>query len=697
MRVLVLPVESSQAIPTEAQPSAVQAYALALRGQATGAKAPRFNLRRGEFAFKGDFDYVKDRMGLLASFAATVLLLLIASGVVRNSVLARREAQVDAVLCKTTERILGRCEKDYRPRAQHAAGRGEPRRRAAQELTAVNLLAEVTARVPSDVPVKLDRIQVELERIILQGETKSSKEIDTLTQGLREHRCFKEVNQGKVEKTRDGQKVTFRLDIQVQLPRAACWGGDLNHGSTHHGYSRRAGTRSAPREQRLLMVAGGAVVVFILFITLFSFSTSATKYRTRTQDKLAKLAQVQELAASYNQATAARSAIEAQLTGNDVSLLTYISDKATAAGLEAPNMTPKGEQGIGDGKILESTMELHLHGRGPAQADRVPPHGGERPWHRQGEVPAHRAAPGHGHPDGVDHRRNLPDQAAGRQPERRSPLARTMATQTKTSRWKIFLGYAAFALVALIALLAAHLPVRRAARAHRHRGAEVGQRGAHRHAAARLHRADGQERAHQPAARAAQRGHARGPGEWRPGRREMLGPAELGEPWWWTRCSCAPPCSLRALAFRAELMGGEARGSFGGLKNTSLLVRLENLDPSKGNLKNFTGLDLEGRLSGSLALTMPPAAAGAGIKAGEPDLSQADGELALDGRTCSSRAAWWARAWRARGLSPRPSRAACRPFRWAMCRGSSASRRARARWRPSRSRAIRWRCGPPAR
>jgi type II secretion system protein N len=61
-------------------------------------------------------------------------------------------------------------------------------------------------------------------------------------------------------------------------------------------------------------------------------------------------------------------------------------------------------------------------------------------------------------------------------------------------------------------------------------------------------------------------------------------------------------------------------------------VRLDGLDPSKGNLKAFSGLDLEGRLNGSLTLSMPPAAAGAGIKAGEPDLAQADGELALEGQ-----------------------------------------------------------------
>jgi general secretion pathway protein L len=219
-RVLALPVESSSVIPAEAQPSAAQAYALALRGQASGAKAPRFNLRRGEFAFKGDFDYVRDRVGLLASFAATLVLLLIASGVVRNSVLSWREMEVDQVLCKTTERILGRCEKDF-DRALNMLRGVESPAAALPKSSAVNLLAEVTQRIPADLPVKLDRIQIDLERIILQGETKSSKEIDTLTKAIQGHTCFKEVNQGKVEKTRDGQNVTFRLDIQVSCPEQA--------------------------------------------------------------------------------------------------------------------------------------------------------------------------------------------------------------------------------------------------------------------------------------------------------------------------------------------------------------------------------------------------------------------------------------------------------------------------------------------
>lgn len=217
VRVLTLPQEAAAAVPAGDQPAVLQAYSLALRGQASGAKAPRFNLRRGEFAFKGDYDYVKDKLGLLASFAATLLLLLIASGVVRNSVLARREAQVDAVLCDVTQRILGSCEKNYDIALNRLKGVESPAA-ALPKLSAINLLAEMTQRVPADVPVTFDRIDIDLERISVRGLTDSSKQIDTIATAIKGHRCFKEVKEGKVEKTKDGNKVSFRLDIQVQCP-----------------------------------------------------------------------------------------------------------------------------------------------------------------------------------------------------------------------------------------------------------------------------------------------------------------------------------------------------------------------------------------------------------------------------------------------------------------------------------------------
>ena len=116
--------------------------------------------------------------------------------------------------------------------------------------------------------------------------------------------------------------------------------------------------RLSDRERRMVSIAGAALLAFILFVVVVAFANSAAGYRKRTQDKLAKLQEVQALAASYREAQASRQSVEQQLSSSNVQLISYIEDKATAAGLQVPNMTPKGDMGVGDGKIIESSVEL---------------------------------------------------------------------------------------------------------------------------------------------------------------------------------------------------------------------------------------------------------------------------------------------------------------------------------------------------
>ncbi|MGZ3461747.1 MAG: type II secretion system protein GspM [Archangium sp.] len=116
--------------------------------------------------------------------------------------------------------------------------------------------------------------------------------------------------------------------------------------------------RLSARERRMVLATGGVLLTFVLFTILFSFANSANGYRKRTEQKLAKLREVQTLAASYRQATQERQAVEQQLTGSNVQMMSYLEEKATRAGLGVPNMTPKNDVGIGDGNIIESSVEL---------------------------------------------------------------------------------------------------------------------------------------------------------------------------------------------------------------------------------------------------------------------------------------------------------------------------------------------------
>lgn len=218
-RLLDLPSDTRDVVGIGRQ-EAAQAYALALRGTATGAKAPRFNLRRGEFAFKSDFDFASDKLGQLAAFAVVLFVLLIASGIVRNSVLERREKQVDAVLCDVTQRILGKCEKDFTIALSLLKGQESPAA-GIPALSAATLLAELTAHVPPDMKVTFDKVTIGLDRISLSSETENSKALEELIAALKTYRCFKEINEGRVEKSKDGSKVTTRLEIQVECPAEA--------------------------------------------------------------------------------------------------------------------------------------------------------------------------------------------------------------------------------------------------------------------------------------------------------------------------------------------------------------------------------------------------------------------------------------------------------------------------------------------
>jgi general secretion pathway protein M len=115
------------------------------------------------------------------------------------------------------------------------------------------------------------------------------------------------------------------------------------------------------RERRLVLGAAGALGAVLLLVLLFSFASSANGYRRRTEDKLRKLAEAQILAENYRKDELEKGSIERMLSANNVSLITYVEEKGSEAGLQIPSMNPKGDIPLGDGKIVESAIEVQLN------------------------------------------------------------------------------------------------------------------------------------------------------------------------------------------------------------------------------------------------------------------------------------------------------------------------------------------------
>jgi general secretion pathway protein M len=114
------------------------------------------------------------------------------------------------------------------------------------------------------------------------------------------------------------------------------------------------------RERKMVLGAGLAVAVFIVFMVTMSFSNKANAIRRRTADKIARLEEVQTLAAGYRDAKAKQDALESQLRASNVRLVSYLEDKARPAGIELPSINPKADVPLEGSKIVESAVELTL-------------------------------------------------------------------------------------------------------------------------------------------------------------------------------------------------------------------------------------------------------------------------------------------------------------------------------------------------
>ncbi|WNG25064.1 type II secretion system protein GspN [Cystobacter fuscus] len=197
-----------------------------------------------------------------------------------------------------------------------------------------------------------------------------------------------------------------------------------------------------------------------------------------------------------------------------------------------------------------------------------------------------------------------------------------MATETKIARWKLVLGYGAFSLVAFVLCLLITFPYDTLRARAVGAAADAGY-------ALRI----GSLRPGLFGLTATQVRLSKVPHGMTPELQDMLasnsamlpGPEELGEPLTIDSVAVRPALFPPGVAFRASLLGGSASGSVGGLGDVKVAVKLSDLDPSGGNLKGFSGLDLVGKLNGSLDLTLPKTR-------GQPDLSQANGQLSLDSR-----------------------------------------------------------------
>ena len=119
-------------------------------------------------------------------------------------------------------------------------------------------------------------------------------------------------------------------------------------------------TTLSQRERRMVVAAGLTLLCFAVFMVLFSFSNRANAIRRRTQEKITKLEEVNTLALGYGAQKAAQEALERQLAGSNIRLMSFLEEKAKKAGLELPSINPRADAALENSRISESAVEVTL-------------------------------------------------------------------------------------------------------------------------------------------------------------------------------------------------------------------------------------------------------------------------------------------------------------------------------------------------
>ncbi len=178
---------------------------------------PLFDLRSGALAVRMDLSFLRAKAVPLGAAVIAISAFAAVSAYADLYRLRKAETTLSARIAtesaahfkgqaKTADEIL-------RETAGAAGGSVSPLPRA----TAYDLLLEISEKVPARDKITLDieQLQIDDQKIDIQGTTKTSDGIDLMVGELKKIECFKDVSRGPTDTTADGLK-KFKLTITGQ-------------------------------------------------------------------------------------------------------------------------------------------------------------------------------------------------------------------------------------------------------------------------------------------------------------------------------------------------------------------------------------------------------------------------------------------------------------------------------------------------
>ncbi len=199
--------------------------ALSLAVRAT-LKSPflRINFRRGEFSFKGDLEFLKERLRPIFAGLFVLLLLFILSTITQYYTLSVENSRLRSAIENKCRQITGkgglspnRCLGIIRLAIFRA--KGKVGSSLIPELSARDVFFEIYDRMAKlsrrhKIKIVLSSWRISPDRIDVEGETTSYAAVQYIEGEFKSFRCFKDVQKGKIQQ-RGQNRIVFSIRAKI--------------------------------------------------------------------------------------------------------------------------------------------------------------------------------------------------------------------------------------------------------------------------------------------------------------------------------------------------------------------------------------------------------------------------------------------------------------------------------------------------
>ena len=118
---------------------------------------------------------------------------------------------------------------------------------------------------------------------------------------------------------------------------------------------------ASPRERRLITLAGGGILLFVVLVTYASFSAAIRRAETALDEKRSDFEKISRLAAGYGALEQERQLLEARLRQSPPALMTFVDTTARNNGVDVGGMSDRGVVAGGqNGRPREMSVEVNL-------------------------------------------------------------------------------------------------------------------------------------------------------------------------------------------------------------------------------------------------------------------------------------------------------------------------------------------------